>query len=150
MSFGVRLRRGVRWYRNIADKVIKFRGEFADADSLFLTVSCRLPSLRHFSTNRKYRAFSISLTFLILVTAGGEVKYMAKINALRLQAMRKDMQITSSTLAEKVNTTVRCIRDLEKGRKSNPSALVLYNISRALGVSMEYLIEDPDTAPKKI
>jgi len=75
---------------------------------------------------------------------------MAKINALRLQAMRKDMQITSSTLAEKVNTTVRCIRDLEKGRKSNPSALVLYNISRALGVSMEYLIEDPDTAPKKI
>ena len=75
---------------------------------------------------------------------------MAKINALRLQAVRKDMQITPSALAEKVNTTVRCIRDLEKGRKNNPSALVLYNISRALGVSMEYLIEDPDTAPKKI
>ena len=37
---------------------------------------------------------------------------MAKINALRLQAMRKDMQITSSTLAEKV-VSVKPIGDLQ-------------------------------------
>lgn len=66
---------------------------------------------------------------------------LAKFDAKKLRDMRKGNNWTQAFLAEKSDSTDRYIRDLESGRKSNPSASLLYRISTALGVQMDDLMK---------
>lgn len=74
--------------------------------------------------------------------AGKEVKIvLAKFDAQKLRKIRKEQKMTQSSLAEKANSTDRYIRDLESGRKNNPSAILLCQMSGALGVQMDDLMD---------
>lgn len=64
-----------------------------------------------------------------------------KLNAGKLKAIRKARKLTQSGLAEQSGSTDRYIRDLESGRKDNPSAALLFQMCSALGVSMDELME---------
>lgn len=66
----------------------------------------------------------------------------AKFNAEKFRDMRKKKNLTQERLAEQANSTDRYIRDLESGRKNNPSASLLHQMSKALEVSMDDLMED--------
>lgn len=63
-----------------------------------------------------------------------------KLNGEKLKKLREERNITQEALAELAEMGDRYVRDLESGRKSNPSAALLYRISDALGVSMEELL----------
>lgn len=66
---------------------------------------------------------------------------VVKLNADKLQAIRMSRNMTQSYVAERGDTTERYIRDLESGKKVNPSANVLCRICRVLGVSMDDVME---------
>lgn len=66
---------------------------------------------------------------------------LAKFDAQKLRKIRKEQKMTQSSLAEKANSTDRYIRDLESGRKNNPSAILLCQMSGALGVRMDDLMD---------
>lgn len=59
----------------------------------------------------------------------------------KMRSARCEKRITQEQLAELCNCSDRYMRDLENGRKRQPSAAMVYLISRALGVSMEDLME---------
>ena len=61
----------------------------------------------------------------------------AKFDSAKLRKARLERGISQSVLAENADTTIRYIRDLESGAKDNPSAVLLYQMSAALGVPME-------------
>ena len=64
----------------------------------------------------------------------------------RLKELRKKKKFSQSRLAELSGTTDRYIRFLEKGKKRNPSAIILYRVCRALGCAVEYVMDsDTDT-----
>lgn len=63
-----------------------------------------------------------------------------KFSGERLKAERTGQKRTQSWLAERADTSIRYLRDLEKGKKSNPSAELLCRISSALEVGMEDLL----------
>ena len=68
-----------------------------------------------------------------------------QLNGKKLHQERKRKAYTLAELAERCGTSERYVGDLERGRKSNPSAAMLYRFSRALGVPMEeFMLE---TAP---
>lgn len=64
----------------------------------------------------------------------------AKLNAGKLKALRMERRLTQEMLAEQTDTTDRYIRALEQGCKDNPSASLLYRMSRVLEVPMEELM----------
>ena len=64
---------------------------------------------------------------------------MTKIDTAKLKKARIEMKLTQEQLAEKADMSDRYLRSLESGR-SNPSALLLYNISKALDKQMEEFI----------
>lgn len=65
-----------------------------------------------------------------------------------LQQRRKEKQLTQETLAELCNCTPRYLRDLENGRKNNPSASLVRQIAFILELSAEELlllqVNDPE------
>lgn len=65
----------------------------------------------------------------------------AKFNAERLKALRKEKHITQESLAARANLTDRYLRDLESGRKDNPSASLVCRISTALEIPMDELMK---------
>ena len=65
---------------------------------------------------------------------------MISLDGEKLRSLRKARKLTQESMAEFANTTDRYLRDLESDKKSNPSAGLLYSLSRALGVSMEELM----------
>ena len=69
---------------------------------------------------------------------------MVKLNASKIQELRISRDMTQAHLAELGNTTERYIRDLESGKKCNPSAVLLCRIAHALGNSTEELLEIDD------
>lgn len=77
-----------------------------------------------------------------------EVKRVrVKLAGKKVKLLRISKKITQEDLAEQAEATDRYIRDLESGRKSNPSAALLFRMSKILGVSMEELIEISIDAP---
>ena len=64
----------------------------------------------------------------------------AKLNAGKLKALRMERRLTQEMLAEQTDTTDRYIRALVQGCKDNPSASLLYRMSRVLEVPMEELM----------
>lgn len=73
---------------------------------------------------------------------------LVKFNSQALLNAREN-KCTQAQLAEAADTTIRYIRDLEHGIKTQPSASMVYRISKVLEVSMESLMlelnepEDP-------
>ena len=59
----------------------------------------------------------------------------------RLKRARLDKNLTQEDLAARCNTSDRYIRDLERGRKSHPSAEMLYLLASGLDIPMEELID---------
>lgn len=65
---------------------------------------------------------------------------LAKFNGKKLKAIREARHITQETLAAQADLSDRYIRDLESGRRRNPSAALLFRLSKALDVLMEALM----------
>lgn len=65
----------------------------------------------------------------------------AKFSAQKLRLVRKQKKISQMFLAELCDSSDRYIRDLELGRKANPSATIVCMLSRALDVPMDELME---------
>ena len=59
----------------------------------------------------------------------------------RLKEARLKKNLTQEELAERCGSSDRYIRDLEKGRKINPSADLVCQIASALDIPMETLFE---------
>lgn len=70
---------------------------------------------------------------------GGE--NVAKIDNVKLRSAREELRLTQEQLAEKANMSERYLRYLESG-ESNPSALLLYSISKALDKRIDYFINE--------
>ncbi|MDE7243036.1 MAG: helix-turn-helix domain-containing protein [Oscillospiraceae bacterium] len=67
---------------------------------------------------------------------------LAKFNAKKLHAARKENKMSQEALAEITGFSDRYIRALESGKSANPSASLVYRVSKALGVPMEDLMDD--------
>lgn len=65
----------------------------------------------------------------------------AEFNGKKLKSIRKAKRITQEALAEKAALGDRYIRELESGRKSNPSVVLVYRMANTLDVSVEDLME---------
>ena len=63
-----------------------------------------------------------------------------KIDSAKLRAMRRKKKLSQMHLAELCESSDRYIRDLELGVKENPSAALLYLLSRVLETPMEALM----------
>ena len=65
---------------------------------------------------------------------------MVILDGPKMQLLRKSMNKTQAQLAVAADTTERYIRDLETGRKRDPSARIVYGCAVFLGVAMEELM----------
>jgi len=59
----------------------------------------------------------------------------------RLKEARLKKNMTQDFLAERCNTSDRYIRDLERGRKTRPSAEMLCLLATSLEIPMEELVD---------
>ena len=59
----------------------------------------------------------------------------------RLKEARSKKNMTQEMLAECCNASDRYIRDLERGRKSHPSAEMLFLLASNLEIPMEELVD---------
>lgn len=60
--------------------------------------------------------------------------------AKKLQLERKRRDLTQAMLAERADTSERYVRSLETHEKKNPSAVMVFRLSRALQLNMEDLM----------
>lgn len=67
---------------------------------------------------------------------------MVKIDNNKLRKVRKEMNLTQEQLAEKADLSDRHLRSMENGDVDDPSAVLLYNISKALGKPMEEFFKE--------
>ena len=65
---------------------------------------------------------------------------LVRLDSQKLKQARIDRNLTLEFVAEQGNTTPRYLRDLESGRKFNPSVAILFGIAQSLSVPMEALI----------
>lgn len=65
---------------------------------------------------------------------------MVMLDGPKMQMLRKAMNKTQAELDVAADTTERYIRDLEVGRKYDPSARIVYRCAVFLGVAMEELM----------
>ena len=65
---------------------------------------------------------------------------MVILNGSKLREIRISKNIRQSDVAEAAETTERYIRELESGRKCDPSARIVYGCASCLGVAMEDLM----------
>lgn len=65
----------------------------------------------------------------------------------KMKEARIKKKITQEDLAELCNSSDRYIRDLELGKKSHPSANILYLLSLHLEIPMDELIEVREEFP---
>lgn len=63
-----------------------------------------------------------------------------KFNAERLKTVREQKHISQMRLAELCDSSDRYIRALELGNRENPSAALVYLLSRVLELTMEELM----------
>lgn len=76
----------------------------------------------------------------MLLGKGGVYTLNVLFDATKLQAKRKLLNLTQATLAEKADTSERYVRSLEAREKQNPSAVLVFRLSRALQITMEDLM----------
>ena len=66
---------------------------------------------------------------------------LVEFDAQNLRFWRKKKKLSQPELAEKGGVSERYIRALEAGTKSNPSANLVYRLSKALEIYMEDLMK---------
>lgn len=71
---------------------------------------------------------------------------MVTFSGKKLREVRKSRGISQALLAEKADSSIRYIRSLEVGEKSNPSVKLIYLVSIALAIPMEDLLEVEEDA----
>lgn len=69
---------------------------------------------------------------------------MVVFDSKKLYSIRKERKCSQEKLAVEAGTTIRYIRDMEKGKKTNPSAVMLYRLSTALGLPMEAFMTEQE------
>lgn len=62
----------------------------------------------------------------------------------KFRAVRKERGLSQEMLAELADTSTRYVSALENGQKRNPSAILLFQFSDALGVPMEDLMKSQE------
>ena len=62
---------------------------------------------------------------------------LVKFDGTKLHEIRQKQDISQAELAARTGTSIRYIRALEKGKRRNPSAELLYTLAVALDVPME-------------
>lgn len=67
---------------------------------------------------------------------------LVRFDSKKFLAARKKKDYTQAQIAAEADTTIRYVRDMEKGRKTNPSAAMVYRLSAALEVPMEALMTE--------
>lgn len=67
---------------------------------------------------------------------------MVKTDNEKLRKARKEMNLTQEQLAEKADLSDRHLRNMESGAADDPSAILLYNISKVLGKPMEEFFKE--------
>lgn len=60
---------------------------------------------------------------------------------MRLRRLRKAMKWTQVDLAREARVSQPLVSQLESGKKANPSVIPLLRIAKALGVTVEELVE---------
>jgi len=65
----------------------------------------------------------------------------------QLKRARLKKKLTQEDLAAQCNTSDRYIRDLERGRKSHPSAEMLCLMAATLEIAMDELIDTEEETP---
>ena len=71
---------------------------------------------------------------------GGGQTLIVLFDANKLQAKRKNLNLTQAVLAEKADTSERYVRSLEASEKLNPSAILVFRLSRVLQLTMDDLM----------
>ncbi len=66
---------------------------------------------------------------------------LVEFDAQNLRFWRKKKKLSQAELGEKGGVSERYIRALEAGTKSNPSANLVYRLSKALEIYMEDLMK---------
>lgn len=66
---------------------------------------------------------------------------LVSFDGKKLHAARKKQSLSQAGIAERADTSIRYVRDLEKGKKDNPSAVMVCRFSTVLGIQMEDLME---------
>lgn len=61
-------------------------------------------------------------------------------DAKKLQSERKQHDLTQAMLAERAETSERYVRSLETSKKVNPSAVIVFRLSRVLQITMDDLM----------
>ena len=67
---------------------------------------------------------------------------LVRFDSKKFLTIRKKKDYTQAQVAEGADTTVRYVREMEKGRKTNPSAAMVYRLSAVLQVPMEALMTE--------
>lgn len=62
----------------------------------------------------------------------------------KFRAIRKERKYTQAKLAEAADTSIRYLRDMEKGRKTNPSAAIVCRLCAVLCVPMECVMSEEE------
>ena len=65
-------------------------------------------------------------------------------NGTKMKKLREEHNMSQYQMGNMCDVDARYIRFLESGQRDNPSAILVYRFSKALGVSMEELIEDDE------
>ncbi len=68
----------------------------------------------------------------------------------KITALRKALGLTQKRLAELAATSRVTISQLETARRPNPSSALMARIARALGVKMDYLLDDSRVFPPEL
>lgn len=63
---------------------------------------------------------------------------------IKLRAMREKRRMTQMELAALSGITQQAISKIESGERSNPGAITLYKLARALKCTVDDLIEDDE------
>ena len=66
---------------------------------------------------------------------------LVKFDGTKLHEIRQKQDISQAELAARTGTSIRYIRALEKGKRRNPSAELLYKLAVALDVPMETFMQ---------
>jgi len=67
---------------------------------------------------------------------------MIKLFGAKIKHKRKKLKITLEQLANLTNSSKSYIWEIEKKENANPSVILAYSLSKALNLSMDYLLDD--------
>lgn len=73
----------------------------------------------------------------------------AMVLQTKVKELREKMDLSQEDLARQAGLGLGVIQKIEQGKTKDPSSSRLLRIAKALGVSMEKLLDDPEERPEK-